>query len=560
MTQPERERANKAVVSPDLARARACYARRAWKEAHDSLSAIDRAAAGDEPTLSVEDLERLAMCAGMIGRDDAFLKGLERTYEAALLAGDHQRAMRAAFWSFMRFQAMRESGRASGWLTRCQRLVEGEGGDNVGQGYLLIPLVMKSFMSGELTVACEKAEQAAAIADRFGDADVLAFARNMQGRSLVRLGKVREGIALLDENMLTATTGPSPLITALIYCGVISSCYEVHAFERAREWTNALSDWCEAQPELVAFRGTCMVHRAEVLRMGGDWSQAFEQAKRAATGVSGMQQPDAVGEAYYEIGEIHRVRGDVEAAELAYRTASQHGTEPQPGLALLRLALGQRDAAASGIRRVLAEARSPISRTKLLPAAVEILLAVDAVEEARAACRELEETASRFETEALGALAAHARATVHLYEDDAQAALGPLRRAFWVWQKIGAPHAAARLRVDLSRACEALGDHEGAKLELDAARAAFAELGAALDLAALDAPQPGPTAGAAHGLTQRELQVLRLVATGKTNKSIASELFLSEKTIDRHVSNIFTKVRVSSRAAATAFAYEHRLI
>jgi DNA-binding CsgD family transcriptional regulator len=226
----------------------------------------------------------------------------------------------------------------------------------------------------------------------------------------------------------------------------------------------------------------------------------------------------------------------------------------------MRLAQGQSEAAVSGVRRALAETKDPLPRARLLPSAVHIFLRADELEDARAACAELEDIAARYQTEVLGALAAHARGVVHLHEGDAQAALGPLRRTFWVWQKIGAPYETARVRVDLAAACAALGDLEGAKLALDAARAAFAELGAAPDLTALDAPEEEHAASGSHGLTQRELQVLRLVASGKTNKAIAKELCLSEKTIDRHVSNIFSKVNVASRAAATAFAYEHHLI
>jgi ATP/maltotriose-dependent transcriptional regulator MalT len=189
-----------------------------------------------------------------------------------------------------------------------------------------------------------------------------------------------------------------------------------------------------------------------------------------------------------------------------------------------------------------------------------VLLGAGARDEALAACRELETIADAHGTEALVALAAHARAALLLHAADAQAALGPLRRAFFVWQTIGAPYAAAKVRVDLARACEALGDGEGAARELAAARATFSDLGAALDLESVAAPADQAKPARTCGLTERELQVLRLVATGGTNKAIAHELGLSEKTIDRHLSNIFGKLGVASRAAATAYAYEHGLI
>jgi ATP/maltotriose-dependent transcriptional regulator MalT len=275
---------------------------------------------------------------------------------------------------------------------------------------------------------------------------------------------------------------------------------------------------------------------------------------------------DAAGRAHYQQAEIHRLRGEFKLAAAAYHEASRAGFEPLPGLALLRLAEGDRDAAAGASRRALAATVDRLARTRFLPAHVEIMLAVGDLDEARSASRELEETAASVNGEVLEAIAAHACSAVRLAAGDPQAALEPARRAFCIWQRLGAPYLAARLRVLAARACAALGDSEGARLELQFANEAFERLGAipdaALVKALVDRANAGSaqsSAGAASGLTGRELQVLRLVATGRTNKAIARELSLSEKTIDRHVGNIFAKLKVASRAAATAFAYEHRL-
>jgi DNA-binding CsgD family transcriptional regulator len=540
----------------DLARRR--FDERAWEQAFSHYwNALRASGEGRAPEL--DDLERAATSAALTGRDREFLALLEQTHSAALAAGASRRAAWAALSSVMRLMALGEQGRASGWFARLRRLAEAAGADSLEHCYLQVPLAFAALSRADFGEAERVATAASVLADRLADADMQAFTRSLAGRALLRQSKLESGLVFLDECMLSVTAGGvSPVIVALAYCTVIASLHEVYAFERASEWTRALAEWCDAQPELVAFRGICLVHRAEIARMSGDWPRAAEQATRASAGIPGHQNPDSVGDAYYELGELYRLRGELSAAERAYADAARHGREPHPGIALLRAARGQHADAVSGLKRALTEASAPLVRAKLLPAAVEILVAGGDLEAASAACQELERIAAALGTEALGALAAHARATLLLHAGEAQAALGPLRHAFFIWQRIGAPHAAAKVRVDLARACDALGDGAGAALERAAAHAVFAELGAALDLAALAGR--AATGTDTRGLTERELQVLRLVAAGGSNKSIANELGLSEKTVDRHVSNIFGKLNVSSRAAATAYAYEHGLI
>jgi DNA-binding CsgD family transcriptional regulator len=540
----------------ELERGRKCYARRAWADAYRAFSLADRAA-----PLAAADLELLAMAAYLLGRDDDYLSSLDRAHHAHLDAGETLRAVRCAFWLGLRLLFRGEAGRASGWLTRAQRLLDREGGDCVEPGYLLLRVAQQHLDAGHCAAAYAVATEAAEIGERFGEADLIACARHLQGRILVQQGQVETGLALLDETMLAVTAGKlSPLVTGLIYCSVIEGCQEVYALGRAREWTAALAQWCEEQPEMVSFTGTCLVHRAEIMQLRGAWPEAIKEARRASARCLQAANRRTAAVALYQQAEVHRLRGEFAAAEEAYRNASQWGWEPQPGLALLRMAQGRTDAAAAAIRRVASATSDRLQRTRLLPAYIEIMLAAGDVADARAACRELEEIAKSFDTGVLGAMAAQARGAVELAEGDAQAALGSLRRAWQVWEQVEAPHLAAQVRVLIGLACRALGDEDGSRLEFDAARAVFEALGAAPDLARIDSPAAGAPSGRSHGLTRRELQVLRLVAAGKTNKAIAAELFLSEKTIDRHVSNILTKLDVPSRAAATARAYEHKLI
>jgi DNA-binding CsgD family transcriptional regulator len=537
---------------------RDAYARRAWADAYEALSR----AAAREP-LAADDVERLAWSAVFCGRHAESLEAFERLHHLTVDAGDRLRAARAALWLGLRLMSVGEVARAGGWLARAQRLVETEGRDCVEAGYLKIPQVIRLSGAGDHAAARAAAREAADIGARFQDGELVALARTFEGRALMRLGRLSEGLSLVDEAMVAVIGGElSPLVTGLIYCTVIATCQNSYAVARAREWTAALDDWCRAQPQLVPFTGACLIHRSEILQLGGAWAEAVEEARRASTRLSPTADPQA-GNAFYQEGELHRLRGELEQAERAYLLASERGRDPQPGLALLRVAQGRADVAVAAMRRVLLSASESLRRARLLPAQVEISLAAGELAEARRAADELRAIAESTELDTLGAIAAHAQGAVTLAEGDARAAIEPLRRAQEVWQGVGAPYLGARIRVLLARAFRALGDQEGATLELDAAKKVFVQLGAAPDVAAVDAlgaaPAEAPRAGA-HGLSPRELEVLRLVAAGKTNKVIGRELFVSEKTVDRHVSNIFDKLDVSSRAAATAWAFRHGVI
>jgi DNA-binding CsgD family transcriptional regulator len=543
-------------ITDELGRGRESYARRAWMESFKSLSKADQAT-----RLGAEELELLATSAFMIGRDDDFLGHLERAHHAYLAAGETMRAVRCAFWVGINLALRGEMSRATGWLGRAHRLVEREEGDCVERGYLLVPVVLRHEANGNWDAAYTAAAEAAEIAERFGDPDLLALAVHEQGLILVNQGRVEEGLGLVDEAMVAVAAGElSPIVTGIVYCSVISGCQEVYALRRAQEWTAALTQWCEEQPEMVSFTGQCLVHRAEIMELHGAWREALEEARRARQRCEQGKNRMATAQAFYRQGEVHRLQGEFSAAEEAYRDASRYGWEPQPGLALLWLAEGKGDAAAAALRRAVGEATKPLKRARLLPAYVEIMLSVGDVEEAHNACRGLGEISARYRSGMLGAMVAHAEGAVDLAEGDARAALLSLRRAWQMWQELEVPYEVARVRVLLGLSCSALGDDDTAALELEAARGIFAELGAAPDLARVDALTRRAPSIDDHGLTPREVQVLRLVAAGRTNRAIAAELVLSERTVDRHVSNIFTKLGVSSRTAATAYAYRHELV
>ena len=540
----------------ELERGRQAAARLAWADAYAALSLADRSS-----SLRAEDLEVLATAAYLLGRVEDCLRALQRAQQLHAEGGDPRRSARCAFWLSFHLINRGDLAQASGWLARAGRLLEHEQPDCAERGLLLLPVALQRLDAGEEAAALAVLAQAAEFGRRAGDADLVALALHLQGRALLLLGRVGEGMVSLDEAMVAVVAGElSPEVAGTVYCSVLEACQEISEWRRAHEWTEALTAWCGKQPDMITFTGKCLVHRAEIMQFHGAWPEAVEEAERARERFARAADGHATGAAWYRQAEVYRACGDVAAAEDAYQQASRWGREPQPGLALLRLAEGRAEAAASAIRRVVAETTDRLGRAKLLPAHVEIMLAAGDLRAARDAAGELAEIAEGFDTPALRALAGHARGAVLLAGGDARAALVALRGAWRVWRDLQAPYEAARVRVLVGLACRALGDEEAAALELDAARAVFAKLGAAPDLARLEALARTGAASDAHRLTARELQVLRLLATGKTNHAIATDLVLAEKTVHRHVSNIFAKLGVSSRAAATAYAYQHRLV
>ena len=539
----------------NLRKGRSAFERRAWTEARAALSA-EREANGLVP----DDLRLLAVASFLVGDEEGFSDALQAAHQASADAEEPAAAARYAFWLGFHLINRGEVARANGWFARASRWVQRVGAECAEAGYLLLPVAFGKLGARDFEGAKRTAAEAAAIGERFSDPDLLALALHIQGRALLRLERVEEGLTFLDEAMVSVATGElSPQVTGLLYCSVIGACREVWALRRAHEWTSALAAWCEGQPDMIPYAGECRVYRAEILQLRGAWEESMEEARRASEVFALGHEPRAVGLALYQQAEVHRLRGERTEAEDAYRAASRSGREPQPGLALLRLAQGEGDAGAASLRRALAETGDPLRRARLLPAYSEILLEVGEVEEAREACAELAGIAARFGAGTLDTVVAQTEGAIALAAGDARSALGTLRRAWEAWRQADAPYEAARVRTLLGLACRELGDGEGASLELDAARAEFERIGAAPDVARVDALTRATPRRDPHGLTPRELEVLELLATGRTNRAIGERLFISEKTVARHVANIFTKVGVSSRAAATAFAYEHDL-
>jgi ATP/maltotriose-dependent transcriptional regulator MalT len=525
---------------------RAAFARGAWREAFEQL--------WDVEALEQDDIERLAIAAQLLGERRASELAWERAHRQAAGRGDFDRAARAAFWLGFDLLLRGEGARANGWLARAQRSAA-DAPNGSSAGLLLLAPFLGALEAGACDQALELADQMVTRGREASDDDLLAFGLLCHGEALIALGRIHDGMRCLDEAMVSITAGEvSPFATGVIYCAVISACMRACDMKRASAWTDALSVWCESDPALVPFRGQCLVHRSQVYMASGEWDAASAEAERAVAHLADPPHP-MLGEALYQHGELARVRGDLKSAEHAYRAASGHGREPLPGLALLRLAQGRFDAAASSARRMLAETSADPVRPVILGAVVEIFIRAGDPDQAGAACDELDRrTEGGGGTELMSAIALTARGSLSLARGDAATAARLLRSAIAHWSSLEMPYERARARVLMADACSVLGDDDSAQLERDAARETFESLGARMEVARL-VPSSDTTP-----LTSRERDVIRLVAAGRTNREIASELVISEHTVARHLQNIFVKLHVSSRAAATAYAYEHHIV
>jgi ATP/maltotriose-dependent transcriptional regulator MalT len=539
-------------IVEELLQAREAYERRDWIAAYDGLSDLE------SDDLSGADFAELATAAFLLGRTNDCVLAMQRAFQAHRDAGEDLAAARCAFWLAKLLLTHGEPAVGGGWVSRAQHLVDARTDDPVERGYVKLLQMFQSLFSGDFGSVGELAAEVQRYGEQHDDPDLLAMGLSARGRMMMYTGQVSEGLSLLDEAMVGVAAGEvSPVFAGEIYCLMIEACQEVSDFGRAAEWTSMLARWCDSQRGLVPYTGQCAVHRGQIMRVRGAYPQALDEFARAVERYEAAEFAPAVGLAWAERAEVLRIRGEHDASEAAYERAASYGHDTQPGHALLWLNRGRTAAAVAAVRRLLSEPRDPVHRSQLLPASVEVLLAEGAVDEAATVARELAALAESFGCAALQAMAERSGGHVLLVQGEHATAVPALRRAARIWGALDAPYEVARCRLLLGQAFRALGDVESGRAELEGARAAFVTLGAVpaeQEAAQLLAPTaPG-------GLTAREVEVLRLVASGKSNPAIAAALVLSEKTVARHLSNIFNKLGVTSRTAAAAFAFEHHLV
>lgn len=522
-----------------------------WKSAAAAFQEADRGR-----NLGVDDLETWATAWYMLGRPAAAAEVHMRIFQMLHDAGEYERAARTSFWIVFLALESGDTAQAGGWMARGQRLLDRMGADGIAQAYLLaLRAYQLVAVEGENAEGMAAATQGRELAQASGDRDLEALCLNLEGRALLRSGRVDDGLSVLDEAMVAVLSRElSPVVVGTVYCSLIEACEEVSSLRRAHEWTNSLKGWCERQEGEVPFTAQCRIYRSKIYQRRGDMRQAEQEALWAYELYRQTPYAAATGRASYRLAEIHRVRGDFDAAERRYQEASEWGVDPQPGLALVQLARGKVGSAAAGLSRLLAETTAEVDRVGLLPVYVEVMIAAGDVPSAEAAVSELADLTSTYDTDYLRATTAQTEGMMALVKGDAASALAKLREASAVWQEMGASYELARTRVLIGNGCQLLGDDETAAVEFAAAGRQFQEMGVA------DVTSWLPIAdGGEHGLTGRELEVLQRLATGVTNKEIADDLYLSVKTVDRHVANILAKLGVRSRTAAVSFAYEHGL-
>lgn len=510
----------------------------------------------------VADVDGLAKRADELwwgGRADEYVRVVETIYEARLAQGQLAEAamvaLEAAVTSFLRGH----EAQGSGWMGRAHRLVE-ELPESAVHGYVCYVMEVEGGLGGgDLEGVITAAEEVRRIGREHGDENLVAGGLVGEGRARLKLGAVAEGAPLLDEAMVAVLQeNLDPEWAGNIYCHLMAACHEIADIGRAGEWTEATARWLSDLPAAVLFTGICRVHRSQVLQLRGEWTRAETEAETVCADLADLSIA-TVAEAHYQLGEIGRLRGDLGAAEAAYQQARERGRDPQPGLALLRLAQGRADIAVAGIGVAVRGAPDRITRARLSGAQVEIAIATGDLETAQMACADLESAADAYGTSGLEAAALHWRGALMLEQGRPDEALPALRAACRRWHDVHARYDAARACVLLARAYREVGDEDAAGSELASAERCFRWLGADLDLreaTALASMQPGRQ-DIPGGLTAREAHVLALVATGGTNRDVAEMLTLSEKTIERHLSNIFAKLDVSTRTEAAAFAYRH---
>lgn len=529
-------------------RARQAAEAQDWATAFEQFSQLDNAS-----TLEAEDLEVFAQAAWWQGRLDVAIHAHERAYQAFSKSGRIDAAVMCSLFLFYDYINQGDFAVGMAWQGRAARLAKEIPG-SPAEGYVGVVACGAAYGEGNLESCLSQAKRVTELGEKHGDPTLMAWGLHWEGLCLIKQGQLNEGWTLLDEAMLEVSMKQvQPIWAGFLHCSTIQICEELGDPRRGWQWVETTERWLSSAADGSVFPGICRMFKARLLQERGTWEEAEAEASRVSQELR-TRQVRTAARGYYEVGEIKRLRGDLKSAEELFTQAHQMGFDPLPGLALAHLAQGRLETAADLIERALDEAPDRLNRAKLLPARVQISLARKDETAATQAAEELAATATDYHSPRLTAATYAARGALLLFRTDPEEALVQLREAVRLWSELDCPYEEGLARVLSGKALRALNHEDGAKMELKAAREIFARLGSTAELQRTEQLLGDANPG---GLSDREVDVLRLVAEGRTNKEIAAELFISENTVARHLSNIFLKLDISSRAAAAAYALKH---
>lgn len=538
------------AVDERLTEAQAAHRRHDWRTAYALFSEVR-----STTRLATDDLRALGEAAWWLGLIRETLEICEEAHQRYLEENRFEQAAMVAIDTGFHWFLRGQPDIGSGWINRARRLLE-DLPPCVGHGFLVWVEANERAATGDAEGAVAQVPRLVRMANDLGAPVLASLGLALEGELLVRQGDTERGFGLLDEAMLPVLAGRVPPdMAGNLYCQMMSLCHHLADVPRARRWTETTESWAESFASAVMFMGICRIHRSQLLRLAGAWDEAARASALAAAELADLNA-EAVAEAQFELGEIHRLRGDHPTARRCYAAATALGRDPEPGASLLLLAEGRSEDALAALRQRLAEVDDPFARARLLRAQVDAAFVHGDAACVATAADELSAIADTFRTPGFKAWADTARGTSLILGGDPRAALVALRTALACSLSMGATYDVAVCRLLVARALEASGD-PAAHAERATALTALGALGAVVppgwEASAAPALPPG-------GLTPREAEILLAVADGLSNREVAAHLVISEKTVARHLANVYLKIGVGSRTAAAAWARRNGLM
>ena len=527
-----------------LRAARTAHVRRDWRVAYDAF-----VRAGEDTPLCTDDLDAMAVAAWRLGRGKESLRVAERVF-AQLARTDPPSAAMKAVDLALAWLTRGDVNIGQGWMNRARRLLDGAP-EGTTHGYLAYLDALTAVMTGDAQALRQRVHELREMCGRLDSPAVTALCNVAEALAAIGDARMAEAYGLIDEAMLPVLADQVPIDWAGdIYCVVLNQCHRLADLPRMRAWTQSMERWCTDFAPSANYGGVCDVHRLQLMAGTDDYGRLEARLVGASRSLEEVNSW-AAGAGYYELGEVRRLRGDTDGAFAAFARARALGIEPQPGQALLRCRIGDSDTAWTELRVALA-GEDRLGRMRLLRGAVEVALARGGLDEAERHCAELESGAEAFGTPGFRAWAAHARGAILARREQHTAALERLEAALREYRTQQSRYETAQVYEWMAIAHRGLGEDDLAAADLATAESIYTQLGVE--------PAQVCGSGSPGGLTRREIEILTRIASGATNKQVAEQIFISERTVGRHLANIFSKLGVSTRTAAVTWAYTNNVV